>query len=193
VSKERVFIQWVCDRLQEVVESGVRLLETEDTPPLQVLEFVDLNGLLPGLACAICGRLLYHPEGMVRICRGEVLQRWCLPCLNTHLTGLAPEAQVWNATPDPPSAIRECLQNFAEFLAEKNTRYGDSALHPAQVFSSTPAQEQICNRLDDKLSRIKHAREEGEVLRKNDVADVLGYVALLCVANGWLNFEDLLD
>jgi hypothetical protein len=32
-----------------------------------------------------------------------------------------------------------------------------------------------------------------EELRKNDVADVFGYVALLMIQRGWLTFEDLLD
>lgn len=81
------------------------------------------------------------------------------------------------------------FRNFCEFLMEKNKRYGDSALNPAQIFSKIDASNQICNRLDDKLNRIKNSGE----LRKNDVADVFGYVALLLIANDWLEFEDLID
>lgn len=83
--------------------------------------------------------------------------------------------------------IRTLMQNFSVFLQEKNRRYGDSALNPAQIFSKVDASNQICNRLDDKLNRIKNNKEG---LRKNDVADVFGYVALLLIANDWLEFED---
>ena len=86
-------------------------------------------------------------------------------------------------------AIEVLFHNFKEFLKEKNKRYGDSALHPAMIFSDAPADMQICNRLDDKLNRIRMAKE----LKKNDVADVFGYVALLMIQKGWLSFDDLLD
>ena len=85
--------------------------------------------------------------------------------------------------------IETLFNNFKEFLKEKNRRYGDSALNPACIFSKTTAQTQICTRLDDKLNRIKNSDQ----LRKNDVADVMGYVALLMIQNEWLEFEDLLD
>lgn len=87
------------------------------------------------------------------------------------------------------AAIKILCDNFAEFLIEKNKRYGDSALKPVAIFSPVPAELQILNRLDDKLNRIKISDE----LRKNDVADVFGYVALLMVQKGWLKFDDLLD
>lgn len=85
--------------------------------------------------------------------------------------------------------IEVLFHNFKEFLKEKNRRYGDSALRPAMIFSDVPADTQIRTRLDDKLSRIRMSKE----LRKNDVADVFGYVALLMIQRGWLTFEDLLD
>jgi len=85
--------------------------------------------------------------------------------------------------------IKILFSNFAEFLCEKNKRYGDSALNPAMIFSNAPAEIQIRNRLDDKLNRIKNSEE----LLKNDVSDVFGYVALLMIQKGWVEFEDLLD
>ncbi len=85
--------------------------------------------------------------------------------------------------------IETLFNNFKEFLKEKNRRYGDSALHPINIFSELDANSQICNRLDDKLSRIKRASE----LKKNDVADVFGYVALLMIDHGWTTFEEMLD
>ena len=74
-------------------------------------------------------------------------------------------------------------------LLEKNTRYGDSALHPIQVFSRLNPREGILIRLDDKLSRVKN----GEGLRKNDIADLIGYLVLLCAAEGWTDFTELID
>lgn len=85
--------------------------------------------------------------------------------------------------------INILFTNFKEFLKEKNRRYGDSALNPLNIFSKEPADNELCNRLDDKLSRIKVSKE----LRKNDVADVFGYIALLLISKGWTSFEDLLD
>lgn len=81
------------------------------------------------------------------------------------------------------------FDNFKEFLMEKNRLYNDSAMNPVQIFSKESTQNQICNRLDDKLSRIRSSDE----LRKNDVADCFGYIALLLISKGWLEFEDLID
>jgi len=83
-------------------------------------------------------------------------------------------------------AVTDALK---EFLCEKNRRYGDSAIHPMHVFSKESAGEQLCVRLDDKLSRIKNSNE----LRKNDLIDTLGYMVLLCIENDWLDFEDQID
>lgn len=90
---------------------------------------------------------------------------------------------------DTPEDIQKLFNNFKSFLIEKNHRYGDAALHPARIFSGIEATEQICNRLDDKLMRIRNSEE----LKKNDVADVFGYTALLMISRGWLEFDDLLD
>ena len=76
-----------------------------------------------------------------------------------------------------------------EFLCEKNNRYGDSAINPIHVFSKESTGEQLCVRLDDKLSRVKNSDE----LRKNDVVDTLGYMILLCIYKDWLDFEDQID
>lgn len=90
---------------------------------------------------------------------------------------------------DTQEKIELLFNNFKQFLKEKNKRYGDSALHPLQIFSKQNANSQICNRLDDKLGRIKNAKE----LKKNDVSDMFGYIALLLIENNWLDFNDLLD
>lgn len=75
-------------------------------------------------------------------------------------------------------------------LLEKNKRYGNSALSPLGVFSTLNATEGIKIRLDDKLARIKNHPES---LRKNDIADIIGYLVLLCAAQGWTDFSDLVD
>jgi len=43
--------------------------------------------------------------------------------------------------------------------------------------------------MDDKLGRIQTSTE----LKKNDISDVFGYVALLMIQNNWFEFDDLLD
>lgn len=79
--------------------------------------------------------------------------------------------------------------NLALFLKSKNDKYGNSALAPVRIFSKSASEDQILNRIDDKLSRIKNSEE----LRKNDVVDLMGYLVLVCVKKGWLSFKDLLD
>lgn len=85
--------------------------------------------------------------------------------------------------------IDTVCSNFATFLKEKNKRYGDSAIAPIKIFSKSDSGSQICNRIDDKLMRVKNSTD----LRKNDIADILGYTILLLIEKNWLDFEDLLD
>lgn len=81
-----------------------------------------------------------------------------------------------------------CL-SLNSLLQEKNRRYGNSALEPLGLFNKKGASESIKIRLDDKLMRVRNSTE----LRKNDIADILGYLVLLCVSEGWTNFDDLID
>jgi hypothetical protein len=90
---------------------------------------------------------------------------------------------------DTQKKIRKIASQFANFLVEKNRRYGSSATEPMRVFSKAKASDGILVRLDDKLSRIKNS----DKLRKNDVSDLIGYLMLLCVANDWTSFDELLD
>jgi len=85
--------------------------------------------------------------------------------------------------------VCEMLESMKRLLLEKNKRYGDSALKPVNVFSKDNASNGICIRLDDKLNRIKNAK----TIRKNDAADIMGYLVLLCVSNGWTSFDELID
>lgn len=79
--------------------------------------------------------------------------------------------------------------NMKELLLEKNIRYGDSALNPMKIFSKFDSTDSICIRLDDKLKRIANSKN----LRKNDVADMIGYLVLLCCSKDWLDFKELID
>jgi hypothetical protein len=86
--------------------------------------------------------------------------------------------------------ITQVFNSLRDVVVEKNKRYGDSALAPQKIFSKLEPGEGIKVRLDDKLSRILH--NQGDI-RKNDVADLMGYLSLLAVSQGWLDFADLID
>jgi len=81
------------------------------------------------------------------------------------------------------------FDGIRDVVLEKNRRYGNSALDPPRVFSTARAGDGIRIRLDDKLARVKNSGQ----LRKNDVADLMGYLGLLCISEGWTDFIDLLD
>lgn len=85
--------------------------------------------------------------------------------------------------------IDNLFDNFKEFLKEKNRRYGDSALKPNKIFSKLDAENSLLIRLDDKLNRIMNSSE----LKKNDVSDIFGYIALYMISKDWTDFNDLID
>lgn len=76
--------------------------------------------------------------------------------------------------------------SIADLLKYKNEKYGNSALEPMQVFEG---KTKVGQRLDDKLARIKNSTE----LKKNDVADLIGYLTLVCVENDWTDFSEFKD
>lgn len=86
-------------------------------------------------------------------------------------------------------AIEFVTNELQKFLKEKNKRYGNSALNPIKVFSKLDTANSLYIRADDKISRIKNADE----LRKNDVADLMGYCVLICIEKKWFNWSDLID
>lgn len=86
--------------------------------------------------------------------------------------------------------IKIICNNLSNFLIEKNKRYGDSALNPLGVFSKLTADEGIRVRLDDKLKRVKNNSKD---VRKNDTADIIGYLILYCIEKNWLTFDEFLD
>lgn len=85
--------------------------------------------------------------------------------------------------------IEFACDSLKDFLIEKNKRYGNSALEPIRVFSSTDSEEQIKIRMDDKLSRIRNSKED----RENDYLDLVGYLILFMVKKNWIQFSKFLD
>jgi len=77
--------------------------------------------------------------------------------------------------------IAQVCDRVKELLLQKNEKYGDSALNPVRVMSKSDTTEQICVRIDDKLSRIKSGA--GLLATDEDVVlDLIGYFVLLKVA-----------
>lgn len=85
--------------------------------------------------------------------------------------------------------IEQVTISLNNLLQAKNKNYGSSALEPLGIFNKNNSTEGIKVRLDDKLMRVKNS----DILRKNDIADIMGYLVLLCVSEEWLNFDELID
>ena len=85
-------------------------------------------------------------------------------------------------------AIQSVLGSLEVLLIEKNKRYGNSALEPLEGIKYS-AEDGIKIRLADKIKRIINSDE----LRKNDIADIMGYLVLLCINKKWISFKDLID
>lgn len=83
------------------------------------------------------------------------------------------------APADFQADVSAVLSEVAEMLAEKNARYGDSALNPVRCFSRSSTVEQLKVRLDDKISRLM--RGSGEETEDVEM-DLIGYLVLLRIA-----------
>jgi hypothetical protein len=70
-------------------------------------------------------------------------------------------------------------------LVSKNRKYGDSAINPIRVFSSSENTTSLLIRADDKLSRIRNS----DTLDRDDLTDLMGYCVLICIANEWTDYE----
>jgi hypothetical protein len=82
--------------------------------------------------------------------------------------------------------FRRAYTSLCKMQEEKDKRYGNSALKPLDIFAK---HHSYGTRIDEKLARIKHS----DKLRKNDVADIIGGLMLLCKEKNWDYFEDLID
>jgi len=82
---------------------------------------------------------------------------------------------------DTQFEIAKICDDIKELLLYKNLKYGNSALNPIRVFSSSDTTEQLLVRIDDKLNRIKH----GENILYDDedvIQDLIGYLVLLKIS-----------
>tara|TARA_R110002020_G_scaffold449131_1_gene662115 strand:- start:669 stop:1088 length:420 start_codon:yes stop_codon:yes gene_type:complete len=84
------------------------------------------------------------------------------------------------------SDFDKITSSIAVMLKAKNKAYGGSALKPLEIFAK---HHSYGSRLDEKLARVKNSDE----LRKNDVADLLGGLILICKEKGWDDFSDQID
>ncbi|MEC7109024.1 MAG: hypothetical protein VXX11_03325 [Planctomycetota bacterium] len=77
--------------------------------------------------------------------------------------------------------IVSVCDEIKNLLLSKNRKYGNSALEPVRVFSRAQPTEQLCVRIDDKLSRI--SKGAGLLATDEDVInDLIGYLVLLKIA-----------
>ena len=83
----------------------------------------------------------------------------------------------------------QVLDGLEGILRYKNKAYGNSGLSEVGVLSKSSALEKLLARADDKIARIQNSN----VLRKNDVCDLMGYLVLICAKQGWNNFDDQKD
>ena len=72
--------------------------------------------------------------------------------------------------------VKNLANGIADMLIEKNKSYGNSALEPVRIFSKADSIEQICVRIDDKLSRIKNGCN---FANEDTINDLIGYLFLL--------------
>ena len=69
---------------------------------------------------------------------------------------------------------------ISDLLCQKNESYGDSACSPRNIFSKLNAEDAICARIDDKLSRIGNRGLNGDT--EDTLFDLIGYLVLLKIA-----------
>ena len=84
------------------------------------------------------------------------------------------------------SKFKPVLESMLDLLEYKNRKYGNSALEPLNIFKNKC---KVGDRLDDKLARVKN----NGVLQKNDISDLIGYLILTCIENGWSDFSEFKD
>lgn len=82
--------------------------------------------------------------------------------------------------------FKTATESLCKMLEAKNKAYGESALKPLDIFAK---HHPYGSRLDEKVARVKNSSE----LRKNDVADIIGGLFLICKDKGWSDFTDLID
>ncbi len=136
--------------------------------------------------CEKCNQLCLGVESIGDIIFSNIASYCCKAPVHKATPEELKKHKTFITTQDKISML---FTNYEEFLKEKNMRYGDSAMDPIGIFSKGGAEKNLLTRIDDKLSRIKNS----EKLRKNDVSDLFGYIALLMIEQGWDTFDEFLD
>lgn len=73
------------------------------------------------------------------------------------------------------------MQRILDLLIDKNSKYGNSALEPVQIFSKEcTALEQLYVQIDHKLARI--ARGNANLEDEDVLLDLVGYLVLALIA-----------
>lgn len=75
--------------------------------------------------------------------------------------------------------VAQVVEEVRDTLIAKNKAYGNSALEPVRVFSTSDPVEQLRVRIDDKLSRLKSSLNDDN---EDTVLDLMGYLVLLRIA-----------
>ena len=86
----------------------------------------------------------------------------------------------WHPAAEMKDKIQFQCRMISDLLCKKNESYGDSACSPIQIFSKLEANDAICARIDDKLSRIANRGLNGDT--EDTLFDLIGYLVLLQIA-----------
>ena len=86
----------------------------------------------------------------------------------------------WHPNASMKDKIQFECRMISDLLCKKNESYGDSACSPLQIFSKLDADDAICARIDDKLSRIANRGLNGDT--EDTLFDLIGYLILLQIA-----------
>jgi hypothetical protein len=79
------------------------------------------------------------------------------------------------ASDDVQASISNVCADIAQFLIDKNRKYGNSALEPVRVFSKASNMEQLYVRMDDKIKRIMTSDPDD---LEDAKLDLVGYLIL---------------
>lgn len=123
-------------------------------------------------------------NGEIYSCKPDIFKKTYEKVIEESVT-----SKIFTGPSNHQELITKVCDNLKTMLLEKNKRYGNSALEPINIYSYENSLTAIGVRIDDKLSRIRNS----VCMRKNDTADLIGYLILLCIKMEWIEFEDLID
>lgn len=160
----------------EVVEKGIYpgWIQSTTEPLIQPnINEIDFNGMFESQEQTIYKPLIFDSNGIFNPTKEDRAYDTTFPSSMDDVTDEKPE-------------FKETLDSINSLLEYKNKKYGNAALSPLEIFQGKC---KVGQRLDDKLARVKNS----DSLKKNDIADLIGYLTLACVENGWNNFDEFKD